>query len=420
MALFASCGDHHGGARVSASYAQVIWYQGHDVEGAVERMERALEDLTADEPGEDVAVLSAQLGRFLYFAGRLDDAAKRLEEALELAEGLHLPAVFAEALNSKSLGLSSRGRFEESTLLLRHALAVALQHDLGAASLRAYNNLCALYDVTSRHEEELEMAREGVELARRLGDRRMELQLLACHISPLFMLGCWDEALERVAELMATDELMGAALAIELSTTVPLCVERGEQDALDRFLGLLAEQEHESVESAFMRLARARALRGQGRHSEAVALVREAESGPVELNEKVEALVETLENLTALGERAGLSARLAEASAWRPGEITPYLRAQLSRFAARDAAWRGESEAADNAFRKAASAFRELGMPFYTAVAELEYGEWLVTEGRVEEAEPLLATARDSFAALKARPWLERLDAASPTTVAAR
>ena len=77
-------------------------------------MERAFADLAGDEPDEDVAILAAQLGRFLYFAGRPDAAAERLEQALELAEGLHLPAVFSEALNSKSLALGFHGRFEEA------------------------------------------------------------------------------------------------------------------------------------------------------------------------------------------------------------------------------------------------------------------------------------------------------------------
>jgi hypothetical protein len=57
--------------------------------------------------------------------------------------------------------------------------------------------------------------------------------------------------------------------------------------------------------------------------------------------------------------------------------------------------------------------FRELGLPFWTAVAELELGEWLAAQGRADEAESLLAGARATFERLEATPWLERATAAS-------
>ena len=45
-------------------------------------------------------------------------------------------------------------------------------------------------------------------------------------------------------------------------------------------------------------------------------------------------------------------------------------------------------------FKGATGLFRELPMPFYMAVTELEHGEWLREQGRESEAEPLLAEAR--------------------------
>jgi class 3 adenylate cyclase/tetratricopeptide (TPR) repeat protein len=381
IALFEAEGDSHAAARVSASYAEVIWYQ--------------------------------ELGRFLYFAGRPDAAAARLEEALELAEGLHLPAVFSEALNSKSLALSFHGRFEEATLLLRHALEVALEHDLGAAGLRAYNNLCASYGVMNRHEDELRTAAQGLEFARRLGDRTWELQLLACHVNPLVMLGRWDEALERVAEIGADAETGAAMLATELTAILPVYMERGEREQLERFVELLPEQDAEAPDVTRL-AARARALRRRGEHAEALRLIDGMGADTVELSEKVEVLVEALENAAALGDPERLRTLLEDASRWRPGERTPYVRAQLTRFGAREAVWRGDAPSAENGFKQASGAFRELRMPFWTAVAELEYAEWLIVSDRVVEAAPRLADARPTFERLKARPWLERLDALQP------
>ncbi len=59
-------------------------------------------------------------------------------------------------------------------------------------------------------------------------------------------------------------------------------------------------------------------------------------------------------------------------------------------------------------FKAAAGGFREYGFAFWLAVTQLEHGDALVTEGRADEAEPLLAEARETFARLEATPWLER------------
>ena len=48
----------------------------------------------------------------------------------------------------------------------------------------------------------------------------------------------------------------------------------------------------------------------------------------------------------------------------------------------------------------------------------LEHAEVLIADGRGEEAEPLLAEARDTFAELRARPWIERAAAVAERTSA--
>jgi hypothetical protein len=41
-------------------------------------------------------------------------------------------------------------------------------------------------------------------------------------------------------------------------------------------------------------------------------------------------------------------------------------------------------------------------------VVQLEHAEWLAGQGRRDEAEPLIAEARETFERLEAAPWLER------------
>ena len=62
------------------------------------------------------------------------------------------------------------------------------------------------------------------------------------------------------------------------------------------------------------------------------------------------------------------------------------LRAQRRRLGARIAATAGEHDKAEQGFKRAVGAFRELAMPFWLAVTLLEYGEWLATVARAAEA----------------------------------
>jgi hypothetical protein len=98
-----------------------------------------------------------------------------------------------------------------------------------------------------------------------------------------------------------------------------------------------------------------------------------------------------------------------------PGLRPPSLGAHAGRARARLA------ESTDGATAHLVSAetvFRDLGLRFWLAVTMLEHAEVLIADGRGEEAEPLLAEARDTFAELRARPWIERAAAVAERTSA--
>jgi ATP/maltotriose-dependent transcriptional regulator MalT len=97
-----------------------------------------------------------------------------------------------------------------------------------------------------------------------------------------------------------------------------------------------------------------------------------------------------------------------------PGRLPQVVQAHVSRFRAQLAAGRGEGEEAERLYKRAAGLFRELAVPFYLSVTQLHHAEMLVAEGRAADAEPLLAEAGAVFEKLRARPWLERCDAAIP------
>jgi ATP/maltotriose-dependent transcriptional regulator MalT len=92
------------------------------------------------------------------------------------------------------------------------------------------------------------------------------------------------------------------------------------------------------------------------------------------------------------------------------GKRSQYLDAQILRVHAHLAHRDGDLEQAELRMKQAVGLLRELGVPFWMAVAELELAEWLVSWGRSDDATPLLSEARSVFEGLAARPWSERTD----------
>ena len=97
-----------------------------------------------------------------------------------------------------------------------------------------------------------------------------------------------------------------------------------------------------------------------------------------------------------------------------PGEPTPFLQASTARLRARLDAARGSHQRVEEHLRSAAVLFREFGLAFHLAVTQLEHAEWLGARGRTDDAQPLLAEAREAFEQLQATPWLERAAQALP------
>ena len=418
LSTFESAGLNHPAARVSARLAEIDFRDGH-TSHAVARLEKALQALSGDEPDADLAAVAAQLARFLTLSGQHEEALPHFELALELAEALALPEVFAEALTSKAVLLTWRNRLDEGRIVLEGSLAHALAHDLPGTSLRAYNNLAVIFESRDRYAEALELSDRAVQLARRIGDSNWERQLLAGPISALVLLGRWDEAATRAAELEGLPA-SEQTLALLLHLVAIDCWRGKHAEARARLESLASVRDSEDIQSwSAYALQEAMLLRTEGKQRAALELLepvlsRREELGVTFLTSKL-SLVEALESAFELGDTGKLDETLAIVDALRPGERPPLLSAHAARFRARSATTPAE---ADAGFARAAELFRELGMIFWLAVTQLEHGEWLVQQDRGLEAEPLVAEARETFARLEARPWLDRLRASDSELLA--
>jgi predicted ATPase/class 3 adenylate cyclase len=405
----------HAAARVSARLGGAMWNAGR-VEESVAMMERSFEVVSREEPDADLAQLAAQLGRILFFAGQTQLAAERLEVALDAAEALWLPDILSDALNTKSLSLLARGRPQESVALLEYALQVALENDVPSAALRAYYNLAEVSIHLDRFEDARGYVHQGLDLARRVGDRRWE-RTLTGQTYLLVALGEWDEVLVTAGELDTSDlnEVRGSFLF--LLYDIPFIhVARGDLiEARRRFeqfavAGISADVQERASHSA----GHAMLLHAEGRHLEALVHAKAALTHAEELGRGSQPFREgfsvAVDAALGLGYTEQAEALVDDLDRLPPGKVPPWLRAHTARTRARLAALRNETQEGEAGFKRAAAILREISTPFPLAVVLLEHGELYAAQGRAPDAEPLLAEAREIFGRLRATPWLERLE----------
>jgi class 3 adenylate cyclase/tetratricopeptide (TPR) repeat protein len=415
ISLFEREGATHPAARVAARQAEGMWDRGRFGD-ALERMDRSFRVLADEEPDEDLAALAAQLGRFQFFAGHTEPAWERIETALDMAESLWLPEVLSQALNTKAVMLyGSHERRREGFALLKYALEVALENDVPLAALRAYYNLADLASQSDRYAEGRGYVDRGLALARRIGNRNWEWQMLG-QVYPFYALGEWDQALEMLTTLPREKllEIRGAFLHF-LNVAPRIHTLRGDLAAARDFAEAFAEAatSDDLQESSGYSLSQAILLRAEGRPKEALergseTLALRQEMGLAQENVK-EAILESVEAAFDVGDLDRVEELVGIVAGEAPGKRPQSLHAHMLRFRARLAEARDEP-GVEAGFKAAAGMFRELSIPFWMAVTLLEHGEWLSGQGRAEQAGPLLTEARGIFERLKARPWVERLD----------
>jgi predicted ATPase len=418
LALLSEAGDARGAARASAVLADVDVAEGR-LEEAAARLEQVVAELEQDKPSAELAAALAQLGRVQSLAGQAEVATGALERALTLSEQLQLPEIFVQALTSKAVVLLYQDRLAEARILLEAAAARAQEEQLYATALRASQNLAAVLEASDRYAEVLDLTRRTLALARRRGNRRMESIVRTGDIGALFMLGRWDEAL-----VVATEEeptMAGELARGQMIGVAAIHCERGDLDAARAVLkasDALRDSDNWQLRAGYA-MASARLLRAEGRSAEALGMV-ERLFGTVgdlvvtDVAIKV-SLVEGTEAALDLAELDKAEELLAVPESLDPGALTPFFRGSAGRLRARVDAARGDDERVEERFRTAASLFREFGMVFYVAVTQLEHAEWLNSQQRGDDAEPLLTEARQTFEQLQATPWLERTAQASAT-----
>jgi class 3 adenylate cyclase/tetratricopeptide (TPR) repeat protein len=415
--LFEANGHTHPAARVKARLAFLMWDRGKFAE-TIDEMERSFRVLSAEERDADVAWIAQQLARILYFGGRPQEALERVETALDIAEGLWLPEVLSQSLNTKAVILySTKERRREGLALLRYALEVAMDNDLPSAAMRARNNLADLAAGSDHYEESRQHDLEGLSMARRVGNRQQEWNFLGFQLYTFYALGEWDELLHMGAQLptAAISQTRGP-FAHHMLAIPAVHLQRGDLEQAKASFAVFpdAEASPDVQERAYALAGRANLLLAEGDPNGALSAAHRALAVRHEVgwgNEGVkQAFITAIEAAFDLGDLTKVEEILELIEGAEPGRRSRTLYAHALRLRARLAAREGHDDQVEQNYREAAEIFREIATPFWLAQTLLEHGEWLVDHHRPGEAGPLVAPARETFERLRAKPWLERAD----------
>ena len=401
--LYAAAGETREAALVQATLGNTEW-QLHQTDRALERLQSAYAVLVEAEPDEGFAAVAAELARAHFFMGDLDAAQRTVDAALEAAERLWLPETLSQGMNTAGLVIAGLGRWEQGYALIKRSLEIALENDLTMAALRAYNNLGDMLDRRDRFEEAIEIQEAGLALARKVGARASEWRLLGEMAFMLVWLGRHDEARAAFEQVPEHGLELGASYALPIYLAAiegDIAEARRLLDAND--IGKTDDADEQDRIGYYT--LEAMVSNAEGEHERALEAAMSCVEARLTSTSKLgweEAFVaaHALDRKEIVQDLVGRVERMA------PGELAPTLRAHATRFRAL------LGDQPDQRFRAAAAAFREYGTVLLAAKVQTEHAEWLIGEGRADEAEALLGEARAVFERLHARPWLERADAA--------
>jgi class 3 adenylate cyclase/tetratricopeptide (TPR) repeat protein len=374
------------------------------------RFDRALpvlEEATGrftDMQGDPVyAGLEAELARVYMLIGRNEEVLPILERVLEVAELDELTELTARALITKGTTLYNLGRHFEAVGLIEAGRRLTERYGHWALTPRAINNLASIL-AEDDPRAALEVAREGLELNRRIGQRTFTMLDNAVYAA--IRVGEWDWALEQL-EATAPEETDAMARGAALAAMHQIRTYRGlETGGLTAELKSLAATFDPDVGGAFLALERAYAGLASGDLKAAsIDATRYAElwhQGEVEGYR-----VATRAALWAKDfqrARDGLAAFERLTQHGRAVHVTSLT------FAAGIAALEGRTSEAAAMYRDAIRGWQELGLPWDEALAGIDMA---FTLGPGEPAvKAAAATTRTILEGLGAQAMLARLDSA--------
>ena len=193
LALYPT-GDRERLALLENRHRWYLWWAGRR-EQAAAAVRQALATIPAEPPTLDRARTLAQEAGILMFAGDYEASRDRAQEAIDVARGLGAHGEVALALGVLGWDLALLGDVEAGIGRFREGQAIGEALGSVEGMALAATNLAALLDRIGRSRESLDAARAGYALTEQFGVARTYGAVLLGHAAKAELaLGLWDEA----------------------------------------------------------------------------------------------------------------------------------------------------------------------------------------------------------------------------------
>jgi hypothetical protein len=401
-------GDRDAIALATSEYAKAIWFfstDGDRVRAVVEPAWAEFADLEERPAG---VALMLQMTSAYHLLGDYRKVLEWLERLLPIAERLDLLEETAFALVRLAGTLFRLDRPREGMILSRGAHELAVANDLHLVDRQARTQR-TFFEQFDDPAAGLAMAREGLDIAGRLGSASYAFVMVGNAVSSAIRTGDWGWASALVDEWLENEITGGFYLELYVDRAVLTALTGGDPTAdVAAAEELLPTMEGDPQYASYVAWARAwqafvnRDLAATRRHAEASA----------DTTSYFVAISLPLGGRAALwaGDAVGAAEVLArlDASTLKGQAVTldrATLRAGL-------AALEGRRADAVAGYREVLRGWRQLGLAFDEALATLDLAIVLApTEREMAEAPAAIATARETLTRLGAKPLLARLDA---------
>jgi DNA-binding CsgD family transcriptional regulator/tetratricopeptide (TPR) repeat protein len=276
--VLARVDEHHDPIGAALAYERLgryLWIAGRDEE-ALLAYRRAVELMPDDPPSEERALVLAAEGQALMLCDRTTESNSRCAQALAIARSVGAEAVEAHVLNTMCGNLSAIGQFDQAVQAASQARAIAGRLRLADEIHRSYTNGGGALYQAGRVEESIAIAREGIASAGEFGVERHWGDFLRGELAGrLVQLGRWREA-ERLLEEVIDRSPTGVHAGMAYRCLGYLQVGLGEFDAAARALDRAEQHTRRSLGSMTLAppaVARASLELWAGRPQAAAAVV---------------------------------------------------------------------------------------------------------------------------------------------------
>jgi DNA-binding CsgD family transcriptional regulator/tetratricopeptide (TPR) repeat protein len=203
--LHRAAGDGPALAAAERRLGRVCALQG-DRAGAIEALSAAAEAFAA---GGDLAAAAADrlaASDFLQFAGRHSASLELSRLAGEEARAAERIDLQSRALTAQGVVMAKRGEFEPGMELVKQGLSLALEHNLTAEAVDAYQRLGTTFETAGDYANAREALSSALDLCRITDNHEPEAGCVACMAYVLRELGEWPRTIELSRELITENE----------------------------------------------------------------------------------------------------------------------------------------------------------------------------------------------------------------------